>query len=62
MKFMALIMPFDFMQVLNNIKKHPTKIEHFSKHNLFSTTCLMPEQKLNHRSYSEQELNMINFS
>jgi hypothetical protein len=35
MKFMALIMPFDFMQVLNNIKKHPTKIEHFSKHNFF---------------------------
>jgi hypothetical protein len=43
MKFMALIMPFDFMQVLNNIKKHPTKIEHFSKHNLFSTIYLMQE-------------------
>jgi hypothetical protein len=54
---MAVIMPTDFMKVLNNIKKHPSK----SKHTLFSTICLMQEQKLNHRSYSEQEINSGNF-
>jgi hypothetical protein len=33
----------DFMQVLNIIKKHPIKIEHFSKHTLLTTIYLLQE-------------------
>jgi hypothetical protein len=58
---MSLTKFSDSMQVLNSIYKHPTKIEHFSMHNLFSTIYLLQDQKLNHRSYSDQELNTGNF-
>jgi hypothetical protein len=51
----------DFMQVLNNIRKHPTKDEYFPMHILFTTIYLLREQKLNHRNYSEWETNMDNF-
>jgi hypothetical protein len=51
----------DFMQVLNSIKNHPTKIEHFFKHSLFTTIYVLQEQKLNPRNYTEQEINMRNF-
>jgi hypothetical protein len=51
----------DLLQVLNSIRKHPTKNEYFPMHNLFTTIYLLQEQKLHHRNYSEQETNMSNF-
>jgi hypothetical protein len=51
----------DFMQVLNSIRKHSTKNEYFPMHILFSTIYLLQKQKLTHRNYSEQKINMINF-
>jgi hypothetical protein len=50
---MNLTMLFDFMQVLNSIRKHPTKNEYFPEHILFTTVYLLQKQKLNHRNYSE---------
>jgi hypothetical protein len=38
--------------------KHPTKKEYFPNYIIFSKIYLLQEQKLNHRNYSEQELNM----
>jgi hypothetical protein len=52
----------DFMQVLYNAMKLPTKNEYFPKHILFSIFYLMQEQKLNPNKYSEQDINMIKFS
>ncbi len=40
---------------------HPTKNEYFPMHILFTLIYLLQEQKLNHKNYSEQELNMGNF-
>jgi hypothetical protein len=45
---MSLNKFFDFMQVLNSLRKHPTKNEYFYKHILFSTIYLLQEQMLNH--------------
>jgi hypothetical protein len=59
---MHLIMFYDFIQVLNSIKKHPTMNEYFSRHIIFTIIYLLQEQKLNPRIYSEQELNMSNFA
>jgi hypothetical protein len=53
---MILIFLSDFMQVLHNIYKHPTKNEYLPKHILFSTIYLMQEQKLNPNKYSEQDI------
>jgi hypothetical protein len=36
MHFTNLIILSDFMQVLNSIKKYPTKNEHFPMNNLFT--------------------------
>jgi hypothetical protein len=58
---MNVNMIYDFMQVLNSIRKHPIKNEYFSKHILFSTIYLLQEQKLNIRNYSEQEIIMGSF-
>jgi hypothetical protein len=58
---MHLIMFSDFMQVLHINRMHPTKNEYFSMHILFTTIYLLQEHKLNHRNYSQQEINMINF-
>jgi hypothetical protein len=44
---MTLIMFYDFIQVLNIKRKHPTKNEHFSKPALFSTIYLLQKYKLN---------------
>jgi hypothetical protein len=60
MRFMHLIMFFDFMQVLHIRSRHPTKNEYFPMHILFTTIYLLQEQKLNHSNYSEQEINMRN--
>jgi hypothetical protein len=51
----------DFMQVLNSIRKHYTKNEHFPKHILFTTIYLFQDQQLNHNNSSEHEINMRNF-
>jgi hypothetical protein len=45
---MILIMLFDFIQVLNIKRSHPTKIDYFSKHDSFTTIYLLQEYKLNH--------------
>jgi hypothetical protein len=52
---------YDFIQVLNSIKKHPTIDEYFSKHIPFTTIYLLLEQILNPGIYSEQEIIMSNF-
>jgi hypothetical protein len=52
----------DFVQVVSSITKHPTKIDHCSKQNLFSTIYLLQEQKIHPNTYSEQEINMSIFS
>jgi hypothetical protein len=61
MQFKNLNMLSEFMQVLNSISKHPTKNEYFPMHILFITIYLLQKQKLNHRTYSEQKLNMSDF-
>jgi hypothetical protein len=40
MQFMSLNVLSDFMQVPNNIRKHPTKNEYFPTHILSTTICL----------------------
>jgi hypothetical protein len=54
-------MLYEFMQVLNNIRKHSTKNEYFPMPILFTTIYLMQEQKLNYINYSKHEINMSNF-
>jgi hypothetical protein len=51
----------DFKQVLNSIREHYTKNEYFPKRIPFSTISLLQEQKLNHRNYSKQKINMVIF-
>jgi hypothetical protein len=50
---MNLNMLYDFMQLLNINRKHPTNNEYFSRHTIFTTICLLQEQKLNPRNYSK---------
>jgi hypothetical protein len=61
MHFMSLTLLSDFMQVLNNIKKHSTKNEYFHKHIQVTTISLLQEHNLNHRNYYKQKINMTNF-
>jgi hypothetical protein len=56
MRFMHIIIFYDFMQVLHIKRMHPTKNEYISKHILFSTIYLLQKQELNHITYSKQEL------
>jgi hypothetical protein len=58
---MNLAMFYDFMQVLNSIRKLPTKNDYFTKHIIFTTIYLLQDQKLNHRNYSRQKINRSNF-
>jgi hypothetical protein len=51
----------DLMQVLKSIRKQSTKTEYFSKHILFTIIYVLQKQKLNHRNYSEQNINMSHF-
>jgi hypothetical protein len=44
---MNLNMLSDFMDVINNTMKHPTKNEYFLKPILFTTIYLLQKQKLN---------------
>jgi hypothetical protein len=61
MHLMSLNKFYDFMQVLNSIRKHPTKNEYFPKHILFTIIYLLQEQILTHRNYSKGEINMSDF-
>jgi hypothetical protein len=61
MQFMDLIMLFDFMPILNSIKKHYTNNEYFYRHIIFNMIYLLQEQKLNPRKYSKKEIIMSNF-
>jgi hypothetical protein len=61
MEIMALIILYDFIQVLNSTRKYYTNNEYFPKHTLFSTIFLLQEEVLNLKNYFEQEINMINF-
>jgi hypothetical protein len=47
-----------FYRVLYSTRKFHTKDQYFSKHNLFPTTYLIQEQKLNTSNYPIQELIM----
>jgi hypothetical protein len=58
---MILILLSDFMQALNSRMKHYTNRKVFLNHILFSIIYLLQERKLNHRNYSEQEINMSKF-
>jgi hypothetical protein len=51
----------DFIQVIYNIKEYYTKVEYFSKHNLFITIHLLLDYKLIHNNNSMQETIMSNF-
>jgi hypothetical protein len=48
MRLLRLTLFYDFMQVLYNTRKLPTKSLYFTKHILFSTIYLLQERKLNH--------------
>jgi hypothetical protein len=61
MQLRILTLLSDFIQVLYNIRKHWVKNEYFSMHILFTTIYSVQEHKLNHKQYSEQEVNMGNF-
>jgi hypothetical protein len=61
MRFMHLIMFPNFIQILNYIRKHPTKNDYFSTHIHFTTIYLLQGQKLNSGNYSKQEIIMSNF-
>jgi hypothetical protein len=61
MRLVRLTWFYDFMQVIHSKRKHCTKNEYFPVHILFTTIYLLSEQKLNHRNYSDHEINMDNF-
>jgi hypothetical protein len=48
----------DFLQVLHNTRKFPTKDYYISKYIQFSTIYLILEQNLNTRNYPRQELHV----
>jgi hypothetical protein len=58
---MNLAILYDFMQVLNSIRKQPTKNDYFTKHIIFTIIYLLQDQKLNHENYSRQKRNTSNF-
>jgi hypothetical protein len=41
MRFKSLTWVYDFIQVIYNMRKHHTKVEYFSKLNLFITIYLL---------------------
>jgi hypothetical protein len=49
---MSLKWLHDFMQVIYSINKYYTKVEYFSKHNLFITVYLLMAKKLIHNNNS----------
>jgi hypothetical protein len=61
MRFMNLIMLFDFIQVLNSTREFATKNYYIPMHILFTTIYLLKEHEFNPRIHSKQELIMIIF-
>jgi hypothetical protein len=61
MYFMNLNILSDFMQFLNNTRKHSTKNEYFTMPVILTIIYLLREQKLNPNKYSEQKINTIYF-
>jgi hypothetical protein len=61
MKIMALVIVYDFMQVLNSTRKYYTSNEYFYRYIILTTIYLLREQKLNPRNYSKPEIIMSNF-
>jgi hypothetical protein len=58
---MRLTQLYEFIQVIYSINKYYTKVEYFSKHNLFIINYLLLDYKLIHNNNSMQETNMSNF-
>jgi hypothetical protein len=52
----------DFIQVLNSARDVYTKNHYFSMHILFTTISLLRKQRLNPKTYYEQEIIMKHFS
>jgi hypothetical protein len=61
MRFIRIIMFYDFMQVLFIKRRHPTSNKHFPMHILFTTIYLSQEHKLNPRNYFEHKIFMSIF-
>jgi hypothetical protein len=61
MRFLTLIMFFDFIQVLSSARKHYSKNEYFLMHILFFTIYLLEGQQLNHNKKPENEIIMRDF-
>jgi hypothetical protein len=59
MRFKCLIRVYDFLQVLHIKWSHSTNNDSFPMYILFTTIYLLQKQKLNHRNYYEQKINMI---
>jgi hypothetical protein len=62
MGFIHLIMPSDFIQVINSEREFNTKNHYFSYHKIFCTFSLLQKQRLNSRNYSKQALIMELFA
>jgi hypothetical protein len=58
MRFLPLIIPYDFIHVLNSAREFYTKNQHFPSHISFTTISLLQRQRLNPRNCSKQALNM----
>jgi hypothetical protein len=52
----------DFIQDVYSIRKHSTTNEYFPMHIIITTIYSLQEPNLNHGNYSEQELNIGNFT
>jgi hypothetical protein len=58
MRFIHLTIPSDFIQVLNILRKNPTKNGFFCMRILFTTIYLLYKQKFNPSIYYKKELIM----
>jgi hypothetical protein len=58
MRFIHLIIFYDFIHVLHGARKLYTKNQHFSNPKIFSIISLLQKQRLNPRNYYKQELIM----
>jgi hypothetical protein len=58
MHYIHLILLYYFLLILNSAREHPTKNLYFSKHISISTIYLLQEQRLNPKTYYNQELIM----
>jgi hypothetical protein len=61
MRFINLIMLYDFIHVLHRKSKPYTKNENLTKPIQFTTIYLLLEQKLIPNNYYDQKINMIYF-